>query len=182
MRRASGKCWTAFRPHRDSTSCLAISAAVHLLILFGVGSAIYESGDDDKDIPELSVQLETREGPNDQEFIEAALPQPAPEPVEQVVDDPGTGEQTLDAPALGDSTPMQERIPDVAEIDDAAALVVPVPEAGSVLTTTADSATQVPVVTEPVPEGAPEVIPEPEQVMLTRNVQRVAMKLLDTNA
>src|SRR6186713_581197 len=88
LRWASVQCWAAFRPHRDSTSCFAISAAVHLLILFGIGAAIYESGEDDKDIPELSVQLETREGPNDQEFTEAALPKPVPEPEEQVVEDP----------------------------------------------------------------------------------------------
>jgi hypothetical protein len=182
MRRASDRCWAAFRPHRDSTSCFAISAAVHLLILFGIGAAIYESGEDDKDIPELSVQLETREGPNSQEFTEAALPQPAPEPVEQVVDDPGTGERNLDAPMLADATPMQEQVHDAAEIPESAAAVEPVTETGSVLTTTAESSTQVPVVTEPVPERTAEVMPEPEQVMLTRNVQQVAMKLLDTNA
>jgi len=181
MGRASAKCWAAFRPNRDATSCFAISAFVHLLILFGIGSAVYESGEDDKDVPELSVQLETREGPNDQEFTEAALPQPVPEPVEEVIDNPGTGEQTLDAPALADATPMQERIPDVEQIAESAALVEPVPAAGAVLTTTADSATQVPLVTEPVPEGAAEVMPQPEKVMLTRNMQKVAMQLLDTN-
>jgi hypothetical protein len=181
MRRASARCWAAFRPNRDATSCFAISAAVHLIILFGIGSAIYESGVDDKDIPELSVQLETRQGPNDQEFTEAALPQPAPEPVEQVVDDPGTGDQTLDAPAMADSTPVQEQIPDVEQLDEAAAFVEPVAPAGSVLTTSADSPTQVPLVAEPVPDGAAEVMPQPEQVMLTRNMQKVAMKLLDTN-
>ncbi len=72
------------------------------------------SGEDDKDIPELSVQLETREGPNDQEFTEAALPKPAPEPEEQVVEDPGTGEHTLDAPMLAEATRMDERVPDLA--------------------------------------------------------------------
>ncbi len=181
MRRASDRCWTAFRPHRDSTSCLAISAAVHLLILFGIGSAIYESGEDDRDIPELSVQLETREGPNSQEFTEAALPQPAPEPIEKVIDDPGTGEQTLDAPALADATPMQEQVPDVTQLDESAPFVEPAPTSGAVLTTTGESAMQVPLVTEPVPEGAAEVVPQREQVMLTHNVQQVAMKLLDTN-
>ena len=40
------------------------------------------------------MQLDTREGPNDEEFTEAALPQPAPDPVEEVIDDPGTSEQT----------------------------------------------------------------------------------------
>jgi hypothetical protein len=182
MGRASARCWTAFRPNRDATSCFAISAAVHLLILLGIGSAIYESGDDDKDIPELSVQLETREGPNDQEFTEAALPQPVPEPIEKVIADPGTGEQTLDAPAVADANPVLEQIPDVARLDEPEAFVEPAPAAGAVLTTTAESASQVPVVTEPVPDGAAAVMPQPEQVMLTHNVQLIAMKLLDTNA
>ena len=181
MSRASARCWTAFRPNRDATSCFAISTVAHLLVLFGIGSAIYESGDDDRDLPELSVQLETRAGPNDPEFTEAALPQPAPEPVEEVVDNPGTGDQTLDAPALADATPMLEQVPDVTQIEEAAAFVEPVPEAGAVLTTTADAATSVPLVTEPAPEGAADVMPQPEQVMLTRNMQKVAMKLLDTN-
>jgi len=181
VRGASAQCWTAFRPHRDSTSCFAISAAVHLLILFGIGAAVYESGEDDKDIPELSVQLETREGPNEQEFTEAALPEPAPDPVEQTLDNPGTGQQTIDAPALADISPMQERVPDIEEIDESAVLVEPVPPTGAVLTTTAESANQVPVVTEPMPEGTTEIMPQPEQVMLTRNIQKVAMKLLDTN-
>jgi hypothetical protein len=182
MGRASARCWTAFRPNRDATSCFAISAAVHLLILFGIGTAIYESGDDDKDIPELSVQLETREGPNDQEFTEAALPQPMPEPPEQVVDDPGTGKQTFDAPLMADAAPRQESMPDIAQIDESAARIEPVPPAGDVLTTIADSAMHVPVVAEPDPEGAAEVMPQPEQVMLTSHVEKVALKLLDTNA
>jgi len=182
VRGASVQCWTAFRPHRDSTSCFAISAAVHLLILFGVGAATYESGEDDKDVPELSVQLETREGPNDQEFTEAALPQPAPEPVEEVVEDPGTGEHTRDAPMLAEATRIEERVPDVVEIDESASLVEPASPPGAVLTTIAASDNEVPLVEEPAPEGVAEVIPQPEQVMLERNVQQVAMKLLDTNA
>ena len=182
MRRASARCWVAFRPNRDATTCLAISATVHLLILFGIGASIYESGEDDKDIPELSVQLETRDGPNSEEFTEAALPQPAPEPLERVVDDPGTGEQTLDAPALADATPMQEEVPDVTQLAEAAAFVEPVQAAGEVLTTTAESGNQVPLIAEPVPEATAEAMPQPKQVMLTRNVQQVAMKLLDTNA
>jgi hypothetical protein len=76
---------------------------------------------------------------------------------------------------------MQEQVPDVAQIDEAAAFVEPVPAAGNVLTTTADSATKAPLVAEPAPDGAAEVMPQPEQVMLTRNMQKVAMLLLDTN-
>jgi hypothetical protein len=181
VRGASVQCWTAFRPHRDSTSCFAISAAVHLLILFGIGAAIYESGEDDKDVPELSVQLETREGPNDQEFTEAALPQPAPEPVEEVVEDPGTGEHTRDAPMLAEATRIEERVPDIVD-EESASLVEPASPPGAVLTTIAASDNEVPLVEEPAPEGVAEVMPQPEQVMLERNVQKVAMELLDTNA
>jgi hypothetical protein len=152
-----------------------------LIVLLGITSALYDSGVDDVDVPELSVQLVTREGPNDQEFTEAALPQPAPDPVEQVIDDPGTGEQTLDAPALTASSPESEevRATDGAEAE-AASLAVPV--AAAVLTTTAESPVQVPAVTEPDPRGAAEVISEPDQEMLTRNVQEVAKKLLETNS
>ena len=97
------------------------------MLLLGVGAALYEDGEDDADMPELSVQLETREGPNDEQFTEASLPQPAPDPVEDVLDDPGTGEQTLDAPLLADDTPMLEQTPDVTEIDTPAAFVEPAP-------------------------------------------------------
>ena len=49
------------------------------------------------------------------------------------------------------------------------------------MTTTAESTTQVPAVAEPEPEGTPDVIPQPEQAMLSRNMQHVAQELLDTN-
>jgi hypothetical protein len=177
--RASVKLWTAFRPHRDVTTSFGISFGVHLILLLGIGTALYEDGADETDVPELSVQLVTREGPNDEEFTEASLPQPVPEPVEDVLDDPGTGNQTLDAPSLADVAPMLERVPDVTQIAESAVLVEPAPAAGAVLTTTGPAADQVSPVTET--EGAAEVMPEPEQQMLTRNVQQMAQKLLDTN-
>ena len=63
-----------------------------------------------------------------------------------------------------------------------AALAEPVPdEPATVLTTTAARPTQVPLVAEPAPEARPKSMPQPEQVMLTRNVQQLAQKLLDTN-
>jgi hypothetical protein len=142
---------------------------------------MYLNGLDDVDVPELSVQLVTREGPNDEQFTEAALPQPAPDPVEDVLDDPGTSEKTFDAPMTADATPMQEDIPEVAQLDASAAFVEPAPAAGAVVTTTAESTAQVPVVAEPEPEGTPDVIPQPEQAMLSRNMQHVAQELLDTN-
>jgi hypothetical protein len=181
IKRASEKLWTAFRPHRDVSTSLGISAAAHLVVLLGIGTALYEDGTDDVDIPELSVQLVTREGPNDEQFTEAALPQPAPDPVEDVIDDPGTGEQTLDAPLLADNSPMLEQVPDVAELDASAAFAEPVAEAAPVLTTLGESDVEVPVVAEPKPEGTPEAMPQPEQVMLTRNVKELATRLLDTN-
>jgi hypothetical protein len=180
--RASVKFWTAFRPHREVSTTLGISAAVHLVILIGITSALYENGVDDKDVPEMSVQLVTRDGPNDEEFTEAALPQPAPEPPENALDDPGTGEQTLDAPALATSSPRLETVPDIAELSAPTPAAEPVPAAGAVLTTIGTSPNEVPVVAEPTPDGAAEVIPQPEQTMLTRNVQEQAQKLLDTNS
>jgi len=180
--RASVKFWTAFRPHREVSTTLGISATVHLVVLLGIGSALYEDGKDNADVPEMSVQLVTREGPNDEEFTEAALPQPAPDPVEDVLDDPGTGEKTLDAPALASTSPMLEKVPDVEDLNAPAAFVEPSPAAGAVLTTTAASDIEVAAVAEPDPKGAAEVIPQPEQSMLTHNVQQLAQKLLDTNS
>ncbi len=92
--------WTSLRTtHRDIATSLGISAAVHLALLLTLGTALYTAGNDDMDVPELSVQLVTREGPSSEEFTDAALPQPVPDPVEDVLNDPGTGEQTVDAPA-----------------------------------------------------------------------------------
>jgi hypothetical protein len=181
IKRASAKLWIAFRPHRDVSTSFGISAAVHLVLLIGVGSALYEDGTDDVDIPELSVQLETREGPNDEQFTEASLPKPAPEPVEDVLDDPGTGEQTLDAPLLAENSRMLEQTPDVAELDTSAAFAEPTPEVAPVLTTTGTSTSEALVPADPAPDGAVEDVPEPEQAVLMRNVQELATKLLDTN-
>jgi hypothetical protein len=183
VKRASVRLWTAFRPHRDVSTSLGISAAIHLILLFGIGTALYIDGADDTDVPELSVQLVTREGPNDEEFTEASLPQPVPDPVEDVLDDPGTGELILDAPTLADATPMIEQVPDVAQTDTSAAIVDLTPTAGAVLTTTGVSKAIVAAVAEPDSEsdGAVETMPQPEQAMLTRNVQQLAQKLLDTD-
>jgi len=183
IRSAAVEFWTSIRTtHRDITASLAISAAFHLAVLLVFGAAVYTSGNDEMDVPELSVQLVTREGPSSEEYTEAALPQPTPDPVEDVLDDPGTGEQTLDAPALADAQPMLEQTPDVEQLNAPAAFVEPTPTAGAVLTTTGESAVQVPQVAEPVPDGVPEAMPRPEQAMLTRNVQKLAQKLLDTNS
>jgi len=181
LNRASVKFWIAFRPHRDVTTSLGISAGIHLILLLGIGTALYVDGLDETDVPELSVQLVTREGPNDEEFTEASLPQPAPDPVEDVLDDPGTSEQTFDAPMVADATPMLEEVPDVEQLDAPAAFVEPTPAAGEVLITTGTSTAEVPTVAEAEPEGAAEVMPKIEQVMLTRNMQQVAQELLDTN-
>jgi hypothetical protein len=177
--RASVKLWTAFRPHRDVTSSFGISLGIHLIVLLGIGVALYEDGADDTDVPELSVQLVTRDGPNAEEFTEASLPQPAPEPVKDVIDDPGTGSETFDAPVLANAAPTVEETPDVAQVDAAAALVESTPAASAVLTTTGPASEQVAQIAES--EGAAEAMPQPEQQMLTRNVEQMAQKLLDTN-
>jgi len=183
VRRAAVAFWTNLRTtHRDISSCLAISAAFHLIVLIGVGSAIYVSGDDEVDVPELSVQIETRDGPNSEEFTQAALPQPAPDPVEDVLLDPGTAAQTLDAAAVADSTPALEQVPDVNDLDtsEAMAQVAATAETtGPVLATIGESSIQVPDI--PATEPTPAAMPQPEQVMLTKNVQQLAQKLLDAN-
>ena len=65
--------WTSFRPHREFSSTLGISLVLHVAVFVIFGSALYSSGEDDANVPELSVQLETRAGPNDEEFTEAVL-------------------------------------------------------------------------------------------------------------
>jgi hypothetical protein len=180
-RRAWERFYRTFYPHREVTTTLGISVALHLAVLLIFGSAIYDDGEDDRDVPELSVQLETRAGPNDEEFTEAALPQPAPEPVEDVVDDPGTADQTFDAAALADATPLQEAAPNavVAEANEAHAETPA--ESGTVLTTTGDASEVVAMVAEPSPSAAMADIPQPEKVMLTRSVQVMAQALLDSD-
>jgi len=183
MRRAAEAFWTSLSTtHRDISSGLAISAVVHLVILLGVGSALYIEGKDEADVPELSVQLVTRAGPNSEEYTEAALPKPAPDPVEDVLDDPGTAPQTLDAAAVADATPQLEQAPDVQEMSAPEAqqeIGETIEASGPVVATTGESSTQVPEVTEP--KEAPAAMPQPEQTMLTKNVQQLAQKLLDTN-
>ncbi len=141
MRNAAESFWTALRTtHRDIATTLGISVALHLTLLMLFGAALYTAGEDERDVPELSVQLETREGPSSEEFTEAALPQPAPDPVEDVLDDPGTTEQTLDAPMVADAVPLLEATPTVEELAPAAASAAEIPPAeGPVLTTLGES-------------------------------------------
>lgn len=181
-RRASVAFWTAFRPHRDVTTTIGVSAALHLAVFLIIGSSMYDAGEDDENIPELSVQIESREGPNEQEFRDASLPKPVPDPVEDVLDDPGTNaRETVDAEALADVTPEQERTPDAQVAENVEAQDLTPVDAGAVLTTTSPSEDVVALVPEPQPNTAVAVIPQPEQKMLTRNVQQLAQKLLDTN-
>lgn len=181
VQRTAAAFWTSFQPHREFSSTLGISLALHLAVFLIFGSAMYSSGEDDTNVPELSVQLETREGPNDEEFTEAALPEPAPDPVEDVLDDPGTTQQTVDAALLADATPLETRTPDAQVADTAEAEPETPVEPGAILTTTARSDDLVAMVTEPSVKAAIAEMPQPEQKMLTRNVQQLAQKLLDTN-
>jgi hypothetical protein len=183
---ALGASWTAFRrKHRDISVCVGTSAGIHLALLIVVGSSLYESGVDDRNVPELSVQLETRAGPNSEEFSEAALPKPAPEPpVEEAIDDPGTADRTIASDTLGAAAPMPDALPDLP-VDD-----LPMPEAhvasldasGTVLTTSGTSGLSVPLVTDPHPAAPVTLVPQPEKAMITKNLTRLAQKLLDTNA
>jgi hypothetical protein len=180
IRRASVKFWSAFQPHRDVTTGLGISALVHLSLFAFIASALYDDGNDDADVPELAVQLETREGPNDEEFTEAALPRPAPEPVEDVIDDPGSSTQSFDAPAVANDLPFLEHAPEVPEAEIAAALAMTPAETGAVLVTTGAAEDEVAMATEAVPETVVADIEQPEKVMLSRSVQKIAQHLLDT--
>jgi hypothetical protein len=176
--------WATFREkHRDISISVGASAVVHLAVLIIVGTSMYESGEDDRNVPELSVQLVTREGPSSEEYTEAALPKPAPQPVQPVVDDPGTSEQTVASDTLGTTVPMPEQVQDVVPEDTSRpeAHVETLEASGAVLTTTGTSGLSVPIVTEPRPEAPVTMVPQPEKVMLTKNVTQLAQKLLDTN-
>ena len=179
LRDAAESFWTSLRTtHRDISTTFGISLAVHLLVLFGIGAAMYNSGKDDRDLPELSVQLETREGPSSEEVTEAALPQPVPDPVQDVLDDPGTAAQTLDAPMVANQSPRLEQAPEVQELAPASASIELPPLEGAVLTTTGESSASVAAIA--VPAAPAEPVPQKEQVMLTKNVTQLAQKLLDT--
>jgi hypothetical protein len=180
-RRAAAAFWIRFHPHRTVSSTLGISLAVHVAVFIVFGTALYETGEDKENEPELSVQLVTREGPNDEEYTDAALPKPMPEPVDDVIKDPGTGDQTLDAETMADIDPQQERAPDAELADTSQALDMTPTESAPVLTTTAPAEDTVAQVEESAPIAVAAVMPKPEKEMVTRNVQQVALKLLDSN-
>ena len=181
FRRAAGAFWTSLSTrNRDITTSIGISAAVHLVLLLGVGTALYTAGEDDADIPELSVQLESRDGPSSEEYTEAALPQPVPDPIQDVLDDPGTGMQTVDAEAFASAEPRLEQAPDVEEYAPQSAFADVPMNSGPVLTTTGPS-DMLASIAQPNMYAPEEPVPEPEKVMLTKNVQQMAQKLLDTN-
>ncbi len=184
IRNAAVALWTSLRTrNRDISASIGISAGVHLAILLIFGAAMYSAGNDDKDVPELSVQLVTRAGPSSEEYTEAALPKPAPQPVDEVIDDPGTSNETLDAPMVASNEPSQERVPDVTEVAPDAAFTeaaASTPTETPVLTTTGESGNTVPAEIQP-PTTPLEPVPQTEQTMLTKNVQQLAQKLLDSN-
>jgi hypothetical protein len=176
--------WAAFREkHRDISVSVGASAIVHLALLIVIGTSMYESGVDDRNVPELSVQLVTREGPSSEEYTEAALPKPAPEPVQPVVDDPGTSEETIASDTVAANVPMPEQVPDVMpeEIPQPQAQVADLEASGAVLTTTGTSGLTVPLVAEPRPDAPVTLVPQPEKAMITKNMTQLAQKLLDTN-
>jgi hypothetical protein len=170
---------TTFHPHREVCSGLGISLALHAALFVIVGTALFASGEDDTDAPELSVQLVTREGPSSEEYTEAALPRPAPEPVDEVLDDPGTAPETLEADVLAHAAPMQEPVPDTVPADAPDTPAESALETGNVLTTTGSSEHSVAMVEEPAPPARLAPIPEPEKEMVRRQMEQAAQKLLE---
>lgn len=176
--------WATFREkHREITVSVGASAVMHVLLLIFVGAAMYESGEDDHDVPQLSVQLESRPGPSSEEVTDAALPQPAPEPVEAVVDDPGTADQTFASDTLAASAPPAEPIPAIVpdDIPQPQAYVSSAEASGAVITTTGTSGIAVPLATEPLPDAPVTMVPQPEKAMIAKNMTQLAQKLLDAN-
>jgi hypothetical protein len=174
--------WTPFlERNKQFATSLSISAVVHLGLLVGIGTALYSSGEDDRDLPELSVQLETRAGPSSEEFTEAALPKPTPEPVKEVIDDPGTAAETLASDEIGAAPPETENVPEVLPESETLAALESTLAAASVITTTGTTTAFIPEVTEPKPDAIVAAVPQPEKVMLTKSVQQLAQQLLDTD-
>jgi hypothetical protein len=180
---ALGESWTPFlERNKQFATTLCASAFVHAGVLLLIGSSMYSDGEDDRDLPELSVQLETRAGPSSEEFTEAALPKPVPEPVQEEIDDPGTAASTIDSDTLGEVVPVPETLPDLAPQPQLlAAHDASVVATAEVLTTTGTSTAFVPEATEQRPDAVFAEVPQPEKVMLTKNVQELAQKLLDTD-
>lgn len=169
-----------FQKNKQIVTSLSTSAVIHGALFIVIGASMYTAGNDDRNVPELSVQIVTREGPSSEEFSEAALPKPAPEPVEEVVKDPGNAPQTIASDTIGSALPQSERMPDAIPSEVAMAHVANIDASSAVLTTTGTSTLEVPLVDEPVPDAAA-VVPQPEKQMLTKNVTQLAQKLLDTN-
>jgi len=181
FRRVWAALWTSLRTtNRDISTTLGISAALHIAVLVIFSAALYTSGEDDENIPELSVQIETREGPSSEEMTDAALPEPAPEP-EHVNTSPGNSEHTVEAPVVADARPVQPAAAEDSEEPAQPAIADAEPTEGPVLTTTGESSTAVAMDDPNLHETPPAPVPETEQVMLTRNVTQLAQKLLDTN-
>ena len=180
---ALGESWTPFlERNKQFATALYASAFVHVGVLLLIGSAMYSDGEDDRNLPELSVQLETRAGPSSEEFTEAALPKPVPEPVQEEIDDPGTSASTIDSDSLGEVVPVSETVPEILpEPETLAAHEVSVVAPAEVLTTTGTSTAFIPAATERRPDAVFAEVPQPEKVMLTKNVQEMAQKLLDTD-
>ncbi len=177
--RATAAFWAKVRQPNAPTT-LAISAVLHLVVLFGVGTALYDEGEEDRDIPELSVQIETREGPNSHEFTDAALPEPVPPPPDElVVQDPGTSTETMAVATPGESASVPEETPAVEAVSELLSAAMSAENSAEVLTTTGVSGVSVPAVIEHDVMVAS--VAETEQLMLKKNVEQIAQKLLDTN-
>ena len=104
----------------------------------------------------------------------------APDPIQDVLDDPGTGMQTVDAAAVADAVARLEQAPQVEEYANPSAYA-DMPMASGPVVTTIGPSDMLASIAEPQmhPEDVP--VPETEQVMLTKNVQHVAQQLLDSN-
>lgn len=177
--------WESLRTtNRRIATSLGISATLHLALLLVFGAALYLGGEDDRDLPELSVQLETRAGPNSEEFTEAALPQPVPEPVEDVIEDPGAGLRNFDAAALAANTLQAADPQPLEELTElgAAAFSELALSQEPVLTTTGVSESEVALVPEPTVERNTLPLPEVEKAAISKSVARFAQQLLDSDA
>jgi hypothetical protein len=168
-------------PRRVSTS-IGISAGVHIALLLLVGTSLYDTGEDDIDIAELAVQLESTEGPND-DFVSVAST-PVPLTTDAEVDRseaPGITETEVTTEATDPDTERVDGALDAA-LAEATAFAAENAASPPAITTTGESDFKIDIDTESVTTVAAVSMPSTEQAMLEKNILELTQNLLEREA
>ena len=131
--------------------------------------------------PSCRCSSRRAKGPSSEEFTEAALPQPAPEPGRRRARRSGHRRADRRRAALADAVPLPEQTPDVDELAVAAAFAESRrPRRTGAHHHWASHATRWPPITEPRLRRQRRCR-RPSRSCSRKNVQQLAQKLLDTN-